>query len=677
MENVVVALALVVAVQYLVIAVVVVPKLARIATTERRLVTLAQCGATAFFFGCAITHTMIALQTLDPDLVGGMDMSAQGGTQALLWEMVVPHLAQVFGGAVFIFIAVNRLEVSITSKEQASELRVLNRQMQSAFERAPLGFSLMVGHDQASRAVYVNPAYFEIFGLDPRGPLPSREDLLDRVHPDDRPQSEVTTSNDVIAGGVVEHEFRVIRPDGVVRWVHSRLSPAADEDAGAGRLTVVVEDITDRVNAQHALERSERRFTQLANSVNVGISLRQLDPPELLWVNAAYADIVGNGLSAPDGDIGAQDASGYDDPADVLLHPDDRERVLGQYWPRAQAGEVVESEHRVLRPDGAIRWVHVTSNPVLDDDGEVTRVAGTVEDITVRKNAEEAVRDAQAAAERANNMRTEFLSRVSHELRTPLNAVLGFGQLLELDELLPEQQDAVAHILRGGRHLLTLINDVIDISHIQADEVDVCLEPVAVDELLSDVAGLMLPTAVANDVTLRRDDPLDPDLSTHVLACPRRLQQVLLNLLSNAIKFNTAAGSVRLHAQAGTPGRLRISVSDTGVGIRATDLSRLLVPFDRLGQESSDIEGAGIGLALTDRLVQAMGGELEIESTFGLGSTFSVSLPTVTTDTVPGHDERAHTCPQAGPKAGAGPCPGAAHGSVPALASTTTTATSD
>ena len=664
MENLVVALALLVAAQYLIIAVVVVPKLAGIARTQRRLVTLAQIGATAFFLGCAITHTMIALQSLDPGLVGGMDMAPQGGNQALLWEMVVPHVAQVFGGAVFIFISVSRLEVSITSKEQAFEARVLDRQLQSAFERAPLGFSLMTGHDEASRAVYVNPAYFSIFGLDPHGPLPSRDDLLDRVHPDDRPQSELTTSKDIIAGRVVEHEFRVVRPDGVVRWVHSRLSPAGEDGAGADRLTVVVEDITDRVNAHAALKQSEGRFTQLANSVTVGISLRQLDPPKLLWVNQAYAEIVGDGVASPDGNLTALENSAYDDPAHVLLHPADRDRVLTQYWPRAQAGEVVESEHRVLRPDGGIRWVHVTSNPVLDDDGTVTRVAGTVEDVTVRKNAEEAVRDAQVAAERANNMRTEFLSRVSHELRTPLNAVLGFGQLLELDELLPQQKDAVAHILRGGRHLLTLINDVLDISDFQAGEVDVCLEPVAVDELLSDVIGLMLPAAAANGVTLRRDHIADPDLATHVLACPGRLQRVLLNLLSNAIKFNTASGAVRLDAQAGTAGRLRINVTDTGVGIREADLSRLLVPFDRLGHESSDIEGAGIGLALTDRLVQAMGGELEVESTVGLGSRFSVLLPTVVGDTTPDRGERPHTCPQAGRR------PSAAAGSEPELAAT-------
>ena len=668
MENVVVVLALIVAAEYLVIAVVIVPKLSRVAQSDRRVVALAQWGATAFFLGCATTHTMISLQTLDPGLLGGMDMPTPAGDQALLWEMVIPHIAQIVGGAAFICISVSRLEVSITSKVQAAELRVLNRQLRAAFERAPLGFSLMLSQDDTSRAVYVNPAFYNIFGLDPAGPLPTREELIERVHPDDRAESEITATNEVSAGRVVEHDFRVVRPDGQVRWVRSRLSPAGEEGAPNSRLTVVVEDITDSVNAHAALEQSERRFTQLANSVTVGIALRQLDPAQLLWVNAAYADIVG-GRVPRDADLADPDANPYDDAAHALLHPDDRDRVLTQYWSRAQAGEVVESEHRVLRPDGDVRWVHVTSNPVLDDDGGITRVAGTVEDITVRRNAEEAVREAQAAAERANNARTEFLSRVSHELRTPLNAVLGFGQLLELDELLPHQQDAVSHILRGGRHLLTLINDVLDISRLEADEVHVCLEPVAVSELFGDVIGLMVPTATAAGVTLRRDHLLDGEIGTHVLASPLRLQQVLLNLLSNAIKFNTANGSVRLNARAGPAGRLRISVTDTGVGIRATDLSRLWVPFDRLDHQNSDIEGAGIGLALTDRLVQAMGGELEVESTFGLGSTFSVLLPGV----VVGAGQDPGECPRAGGQPGhTAACRQAGNTEVPALASTTT-----
>ena len=617
MQNLVVVLALLVAAQYVVIAVVVVPRLAGIARLDRRILAAARWGATAFFLGCAITHATIALQTLDPRLPGGMDMAVRGGNPALLLEMIVPHIAQIIGGGVFIYIAVRRLEVSITSKEQATELRDLDRQFQSVFQRAPLGFALSPPPSRTSGAIYLNPAYREIYGLDPQGSPVSERDLLEQVHPDDRAAVDATMSG-VVAGVPVDAEFRIVRPDGVVRWVHSRLIPIADGDAVTTRATTVLEDITERVQAHAALARSEQRFVQLANSVKVGITLRQLHPPQFLWANAAYVEIAGLDPT--------QDASTPVDPALCLVHPDDRDRVLNQYWPRAQRGLVAESEHRVLRPDGAIRWIHVTSNPVLDDDGAVTRVAGTVEDVTVRKEAQE-VRAAQLDAERANAAKSEFLSRVSHELRTPLNAVLGYGQLLELDELSPDQKDAVSHILRGGRHLVTLIDDVLDISRLETGQLDVNLEPVAVSDLFGDVVGLMRPTAVAAGITLRHDHGPAAEAEIYVSANRRRLKQVLLNLLSNAIKYNTPGGTVQVDVNDGGNGRLRLSVTDTGFGIRAVDRPRLFIPFDRLGHQNTDVEGTGIGLSLTLRLVEAMGGDLEVESTFGQGSTFTVVLP--------------------------------------------------
>lgn len=383
--NVLVAvLAFVVASEYGVIGFYIVPRLAGIARVERGTITFARWGATAFLAGCAVTHTVIGLQTLFPSLRGmDMDMAAGGSDTALLWEMVLPHVAQILGGAVFIRICHRRLEVSITTKARAAELRELDRQLKAAFHRAPVGIALSPAAATTGAAQYVNPAYQDIFGELGTAAAPTVEDLLAVVDPADR-AALVDTTHRTQAGEAADLEFRLRRADGAVRWIHARWNPVADQpDASAPRTVTMVEDVTDRVNAHAALLDSEQRFVQLAESVAVGINLRQLHPPKFVWANASYRRIVG---ADP-----ARDSSSAIDPALVLIHPDDHDRVMTDYWPAAQAGRLAESEHRVLRPDGQIRWVHVTSNPVLDESGAINRVAGTVEDITDRKTSEHEV----------------------------------------------------------------------------------------------------------------------------------------------------------------------------------------------------------------------------------------------------------------------------------------------
>jgi len=232
-------------------------------------------------------------------------------------------------------------------------------------------------------------------------------------------------------------------------------------------------------------------------------------------------------------------------------------------------------------------------------------------------------RRAQAEADRANRAKSDFLSRMSHELRTPLNAILGFAQLLALDPLPPEQQEGVDHILRGGRHLLGLINEVLDISRIETGRLPLSLEPVPVSETVRGAVELIQPSARTARVALEVE-PIDERL--HVLADRQRLQQVLLNLLSNAVKYNRSGGSVRVRCETARETVLRILVTDTGPGIAADKLERLFQPFERLGAETSPIEGTGLGLALARHLIEAMGGAIAVETAEGAGSTFSVEL---------------------------------------------------
>jgi signal transduction histidine kinase/ActR/RegA family two-component response regulator len=244
-----------------------------------------------------------------------------------------------------------------------------------------------------------------------------------------------------------------------------------------------------------------------------------------------------------------------------------------------------------------------------------------------RAVSEADTREARRNAEDANHAKTEFLSRMSHELRTPLNAILGFAQLLEMDDLPPEQRENVRYIRRGGEQLLGLINEVLDISKIEVGALSLSPEPVWLPDVLDEQQALMMPMAAERGVTIAVR--ATSAMTGHVMADRQRLKQVLLNLLSNAVKYNRVGGQVWVDCREAGPGRLRIDVIDTGFGIPPENLDRLFVPFDRLGAERSGVEGTGIGLTLTRRLVQEMGGALTVRSVLGEGSTFSVELARV------------------------------------------------
>ena len=231
---------------------------------------------------------------------------------------------------------------------------------------------------------------------------------------------------------------------------------------------------------------------------------------------------------------------------------------------------------------------------------------------------------ARETAETANQSKSEFLSRMSHELRTPLNAVLGFAQLLEIESLTEDQSESVTQIVKGGRHLLELINEVLDIARIETGHLALSAEPVLPSEVVSDVLDLIRPLAVERSVTITANLGA---ADAYVLADRQRLRQVLLNLLSNAVKYNRVGGSISIGCDRRDPTHVRISVTDTGTGIPLESQAKLFQPFERLGAEQTNIEGTGVGLALSRRLTEAMGGRLDFESTVGRGSTFYVELP--------------------------------------------------
>jgi PAS domain S-box-containing protein len=249
-------------------------------------------------------------------------------------------------------------------------------------------------------------------------------------------------------------------------------------------------------------------------------------------------------------------------------------------------------------------------------------------DITERVKAEEEARSAREEAEHANLAKSEFLSRMSHELRTPMNAILGFAQLLEMGQLNPVQKKGVDHILQGGKHLLDLINEVLDISRIEAGKLSISTEPVKLSEVLLEMIDTIQPLANSKQVQLLL---IDSDVnSKYINADRQRLKQVLMNLINNAVKYNHTGGSIYIRTEIrplkNNMEYIRISITDTGTGIRETDISKLFMPFERIGAEYTGAEGSGLGLTVVKKLMDAMHGEIGLESKFGEGSTFWIEL---------------------------------------------------
>jgi two-component system sensor histidine kinase/response regulator len=368
-------------------------------------------------------------------------------------------------------------------------------------------------------------------------------------------------------------------------------------------------------NRTAALEASDQNSRQLFDEAPIGMAVVGLDNQGFKQVNARLTQMIG---------YSEQELLGT--PLN-LTHPDDLEATRRLVKAMLAGADHCSVEKRYIRKDGEILWATRTACIIRDKAGQPCNFLIMVEDITERKRAEAALRDAKEEADRANRAKSEFLSRMSHELRTPLNAILGFGQLLERQKPTEQQRARVHHIISAGRHLLKLINEVLDISRIEAGHLQLSVEPVAVAEVLEEALDLMRPLAEDRSMEISVDAKLETDL--HVLADRQRLKQVLLNLLTNSVKYTGVGGRIAVSVDASSSSRMRVVVTDTGTGIAANKLARLFTPFDRLGVEQTGVEGTGLGLALCQRLMHAMGGEIGVSSSVGKGSAFWIELPSV------------------------------------------------
>ena len=517
--------------------------------------------------------------------------------------------------------------VALDMTERVEHLRQaqeLARRLEAASRAAGIGiWTTTLGPGGADW----NEQMFELFDrCPPPHPPTFGHWLRDCVHADDRERVGREAHDYFISGErPFDIEFRALRRDGSERWIVMR----ADIDrayAGARRILGIAMDVTERHHALEALREASQRAALITRHAGIGTWDVGLDGSQHWDAQMFHL----RGLEPR-----AQALSREERLA--LVHPDDRAVLLDASEDSPVAQIPSAYEFRVHLPDGSYRWLASRSADVLDASGRHVRRVGVNWDVTESKTAE-IVRQQAALAEREIQAKSQFLSRMSHELRTPLNAVLGFTQLLQIEarqEGQTAQLTKLEHIRAAGDHLLSLINDVLDLSGLEAGEVRLALQAVDLGQLVRQSLPLLQSLAAQHGVALEA-----ARAEGVARADPTRLRQVLINLISNAIKYNRPGGSVVVDSGV-EGGATRLTVRDTGRGLSAEQIASLFEPFNRFGVESEGIEGTGIGLTIVKALVDGMGGRIEVESEPGRGTAFHVSLP----EASPAADAAAEAAP--------------------------------
>lgn len=444
--------------------------------------------------------------------------------------------------------------------------------------------------------------------------------------PQEWPLARTITTGEVVK----DEEINIVRGDGS-EGVFS-VSSAPLRDAGGDVVAGIVSfnDITHLKEIELSLRRvvsdlrhSEARFRALVEQISAVMYVTSLDEEgSTNYISPQLESMLGYS------------------PEEWIAQPhlwlarvnvEDRERVLQTLLASREQGKPFKADYRMLTRSGKELWIRDEATIVYDIAEKPLFILGIMIDITDQKRLEEA-RRARLAAEQANQSKSEFLSRMSHELRTPLNSILGFAQLLDSAKLSDDHRKFVGYILQSGHHLLELINETLDISRIESGHLSIVFEPVRVSDVVFEAVAQLQAEIDRHNLSIK----LDPEAlgECFVLADHRKLLQVLLNILSNAVKFNSEGGAIRIECEAAkpreyssdSPQMARISVTDTGRGIEEEQMEKLFTPFERLDADDAGIEGTGLGLALSQRLVKAMDGYIGITSKAGEGTTVWVEL---------------------------------------------------
>jgi PAS domain S-box-containing protein len=420
------------------------------------------------------------------------------------------------------------------------------------------------------------------------------ENAIARCFETGTPQLEIFEWESAV--GIVVLEWRVIPESTVEHWMETVLA--------------ISRDITERMRAELALQQSEAKYRQIVETSQEGIWVIDA-AAKTTYVNAKMADMLG--YSEADM-LGKSVFDFMDDTA--------RQEAIQRFEHRQQGlGEI--HDFRFRRKDGSDLWAIVSTTVMTDEAGHFLGSLGMITDITQRKQIEFDLQHAKDAADVANRAKSTFLANMSHELRTPLNGILGYAQILRRHNSLTEEQREGIHVIeKSGEYLLTLINDILDLAKVEAGKIELSPTVVVLKEFLRRIVQLFELRAEQKGLQFSYQ-PLS-DLPVAISVDEKRLQQVLINLLGNAFKF-TERGEVKLKV-AYQPGELYFQIEDQGCGIVAADLDKIFQPFQQVGDKKYFGQGTGLGLPITKKLVDMMGGELRVTSTLGQGSTFSILL---------------------------------------------------
>ncbi len=398
--------------------------------------------------------------------------------------------------------------------------------------------------------------------------------------------------------------------NGRLYWVNSTIVPIKDDHGEVERYISIRTEVTPLVEAQIQVYESERDFRAIFDNMQ-DVFCRTDSSGKIVLVSPSVktllqfspAELVGRNI------------------AELWIKPQQREAFLERL--HGGGGKIRNYEARLRRKDGQAVWIAASAHVRLDDEGREVGVESIFRDVSDQKRMEQDLIKAKVEAESANRAKSTFLASVSHELRTPLNSILGFSELLKMENQDDTTLELAGHIYKSGRHLLTLINELLDLARIETGNIDLCIEAVELHALLQEAHAEIAHLASRKGIALSF---CHPEESLGVLADRIRLHQVLLNLISNAVKYNRPNGSVSVSAER-IDDRVRISVVDTGIGLSLSEQEKLFLPYTRFAPKS--IEGTGIGLTITKNLTEAMNGAIGVGSEPGIGSTFWIEFPAV------------------------------------------------
>lgn len=450
------------------------------------------------------------------------------------------------------------------------------------------------------------------------------ERFLEFIHPDDRKGLDKNIKSLLKGIGGTDTIFRIKKKMGGYVWTEVRAAAVRNENDRVTFISGVAYDITKLKQTENALLLSEARHARILQSSNDGIWEWSSEYKGFYFSNRCWEHL------------------GYNEHDDVVnqgvdrvqawrkrIHDDDLSKFDVGLTEHLMQRKPFDVEYRILGKDDKWRWIRARGQMTYQDNGEPHRMSGTNMDITELKHAEAKVVAAKEAAEDANKAKSEFLSNMSHELRTPLNAILGFAQLFDLDGKLTHSQSEYVHEIKSaGQHLLQLIGDVLNLSKVEAGFVDIVLANTSPVRIINECIALLRAQADTRNITVSVDfsdiESLE-DFTVHSDAV--RLKQVILNLLSNAIKYNRHDGEVVVRCVFASQDMLQIRIEDTGLGIAQDLHEQVFQPFNRLGAESTNTEGSGVGLVISRQLMEQMGGALQFSSEEHKGSTFWLNVP--------------------------------------------------